>query len=64
MKPKLAEKSQLKSEIERLTKELVIMGELNQHHKDVMQKAAVNNGKTPEASLQSYACQKELTGED
>ncbi|XP_031565731.1 hamartin-like [Actinia tenebrosa] len=61
MKPKLAEKSQLKSEIERLIKELVIMGELNQHHKDMMEKAAVDKGKKPEASLQFYACQKELT---
>jgi flagellar biosynthesis/type III secretory pathway chaperone len=62
MKPKLTEKSQLKSELERLTKELLIMGEINQHQKDVIEKASLNKGKIPEACLQFHSCQKELTG--
>ncbi|KAK3730034.1 hypothetical protein QZH41_009544 [Actinostola sp. cb2023] len=61
VKPKLDEKDHLRSELDRLTREVLIMGELHQHHKDLLEKASCQTGKNPEANLQLYSCQKELS---
>ncbi|XP_001639307.3 hamartin [Nematostella vectensis] len=60
-KPKLEEKLHLGAEIDKLTKELVIMGEINQQQKDLIKQLNIKTGKNPEASKQLHHCQKELS---
>lgn len=49
-------------QVNHLVKELLIMGELNQQQKDVIQKLALAEGQNPESNLQLHGCHRELAG--
>lgn len=60
LKVEVSEKDQLSEQVNHLVKELLIMGELNQQQKDVIQKLALAEGQNPESNLQLHGCHREL----
>ncbi|XP_074606956.1 hamartin-like isoform X2 [Acropora palmata] len=61
LKVESTEKDQLKIQVNHLVKEVLLMGELNQQHKDVIKKLAVAETQNPESSMQLQSCLKELS---
>ncbi|KAK2566005.1 Hamartin, partial [Acropora cervicornis] len=53
---------ELQATVNHLVKEVLLMGELNQQHKDVIKKLAVAETQNPESSMQLQSCLKELSG--
>ena len=49
-------------EVNHLVKEVLLMGELNQQHKDAIKKLTVTETQSPESSMQLQSCLKELSG--
>ena len=48
--------------VNHLVKEVLLMGELNQQHKDAIKKLTVAETQNPESSMQLQSCLKELSG--
>ena len=45
-----------------LVKELLVMGELNQQQKDIIQKLTLAEGQNPESNMQLHAGHRDLSG--
>ncbi|XP_044175884.1 hamartin-like isoform X2 [Acropora millepora] len=61
LKVESTEKDQLKIQVNHLVKEVLLMGELNQQHKDAIKKLTVAETQNPESSMQLQSCLKELS---
>jgi len=50
--------------VNHLVKELLVMGELNQQQKDMIQKLTLAEGQNPESNMQLHGCHRELSGKE
>ena len=49
-------------QVNHLVKEVLLLGELNQQHKDTIKKLTLTEAQHPESSMHLKTCHRELTG--
>lgn len=61
LKVESSEKDHLTKQVNHLVKEVLLLGELNQQHKDTIKKLTLTEAQHPESSMHLKTCHRELT---